>query len=206
MKTLLRKIFTFIYFLLGILEPAVYDIGSRDNKHSISAKIVKFISAGVFVFSLIWGLIAIREIINYLEFGKFLIAFFVIGMLISIFVIYFTTKPIPSLKGNKDFVFFTLLGFTLITPLFVDYLNNNALGISGNKVVYELTKKSTKSESDMFSWIYLKNSRTEIKVNVSKEIFHSLKLRDKVEVRFRKGLLDFEFIDLVQRTNNIAYR
>ena len=96
MKTLIRKISTFIYFLLGLFEPAVYDIGSTDNKLGVSAKIVKFISAGVFIFALIWGLIATREIINYLEFGKFLIAFFAIGIFISIFVIYIITGLIQK--------------------------------------------------------------------------------------------------------------
>jgi hypothetical protein len=164
-KTLIRKISTFIYFLLGLFEPGIYDIGSTDKRLGVSAKIVKFISAVVFVFSLIWGLTAIREIINYLEFGKFIIAFFVIGPFISICVI---TRPIPSLKGNKDFLFYILFGFTLLTPLLVDYVNRNLLNVGENKDVYELINKATKSESDMFSSIYLKNAKTEIKVNVSK--------------------------------------
>lgn len=199
MKTFYNFFSILIYLLSGFIEPAIYDIGSTDNKLGILDKIVNFISTLVVVFTLIWGLITIREIVNYLEFVRFLIIFCIIGLFVSIFIVFIIAILIPSLKGNKTFLFSTLFSFTLLTPLLADYLNKNVIDVNEKNSIYELINKKTKSKEAMFCWVYLKKSNTEIKINVPKEVFNSLKLNDKVEVRMKIGLLNLEFIDFVHR-------
>jgi hypothetical protein len=110
--------------VLGVMEIISFD-GGKNDKDGLTrgARIVKTIAKIVFLITLLWAAISLSIFPQYMRLGKFLLVFSIVGIIAAITTIVIITYYIPSLSGDKNFIFFFAFSMMLLAPLIASVMN-----------------------------------------------------------------------------------